>query len=144
MMHLLIVGVTLFPVLLAAAPVESLDEDHLRKRVEAFNQAFETQEFDTALGMYTEKARQRVTPSLPEEKTLKEEWRVFVERSHPISTIKSITLEGARAIIKMDASIQLPNGTREHTELYDLWIVENGDWYFRTGNRTSPIFLRKD
>ena len=65
MMHLLIVGVALFPVLLAAAPVESLDEDHLRKRVEAFNQAFETQEFDTALGMYTEKARQRVTPSLP-------------------------------------------------------------------------------
>lgn len=143
-MHLLVVGMVLFPALLAAAPVESLDEDHLRKRVEAFHQAFQTQEFDTALGMYTEKARQRVIPSLSEEKRLKEEWRIFVEQNHPISTIKGITLEGVRAIIKTDASIQLPNGNREHTELFDLWIFENGNWYFRTGNRTSPRFLPKD
>ncbi len=134
----------LFPALLAAAPLENLVEDHLRKRVESFYMAFEKQEFDMALGMYTEKARRRVIPSLSEEKRLKEEWRLFVEHNKPISTIKSITLEGARAIIKMDASIELPNGNREYTELFDLWIFENGDWYFRAGDRTSPIFLPKD
>jgi hypothetical protein len=144
-MHVLVAVVALLcPILLAAAPLENHKEDHLQKRIESFYRAFEKQEFDTALGMYSEKARSTVIPSQSERERLKVEWGLFVEQNHPIFTIKSITIEGARAIIKMDASIQLPNGNREFTELFDLWIFENGDWYFRTGDRTNPRFLPKD
>jgi hypothetical protein len=143
-MNLLVAVVALCPVLLATAPPENLEEGHLQKRIENFYRAFEEREFDTALAMYSEKAKSTVTPSHSERERLKAEWGLFVEQNHPISTIKSITIEGARAIIKMDASIQLPNGNREYTELFDLWIFENGDWYFRTGDRTNPRFLPKD
>ena len=143
-MNLLVAVVALCPVLLAAAPLENLEEGHLQKRIENFNRAFEEREFDTALAMYSEKSRSTMIPSHSERERLKVEWGLFVERNHPISTIKSITIKGTRAIIKMDASIQLPNGGREHEELYDLWIFENGDWYFHTGNRTRPEFLHQD
>ena len=134
----------LWPILLAAAPLENVEEGHLQKRIENFNRAFEEREFDTVLAMYSEKSRSTMITSHSERERLKVEWGLFVERNHPISTIKSITIKDTRAIIKMDASIQLPNGGREHEELYDLWIFENGDWYFHTGNRTRPEFLHKD
>ena len=144
-MHVLVAVVALLcPILLAAAPLENLEESHLQKRIESFYRAFEKQEFDTALVMYSEKSKSTMIPSHSERERLKVEWGLFVERSHPIFTIKSITIEGARAIVKNDASVQLSNGNRHHDTLFDLWIFENGDWYFRDGNLTSPELLPKD
>jgi hypothetical protein len=94
--------------------------------------------------MYSETKKSTMIPSHSEREKLKAEWGLFVERNHPIFTIKSITIEGVRAIVKTGGSIQLPNGNREQAELYDLWVFENGDWYFRTGDRTSPEYLPKD
>ena len=113
--------------LLAAAPFDNGGADHLQKRIESFKRAFEQQEFDTLLSMYAERSRSTKISSHSEWERLKAEWRVFVEQNHPISTIKGIAIEGDRAIVKKDASIQFLDGNREHTELFDLWIFENGD-----------------
>ena len=125
--QVLVAVAALCPILLAAAPIENLDENHLKRRIENFYRAFEEREFDTVLAMYSEKARSTVVPSHSERERLKVEWEIFVERNRPIQTIKSIAIEGVRAIVKNDASIQLPNGNRQHDELFDLWILENGD-----------------
>ena len=128
---------------LAATPPE-LNEDHLRERIDKFHRAFKRGQFDVVIEMYSSKLRGGSIASPQEREKLKNEWQIFIKQEKPIFTIKSLDIRGPRAIVKVNASIQLPDGSRESGDTYDLWIFENGNWYFSDGSRTSPEYFPKD
>jgi hypothetical protein len=139
-----LIGLVILTGTLAAASPPNLSEDHLRERIDKFHRAFKRGQFDVVIEMYSSKLRGGSIASPQEREKLKNEWQIFIKQEKPIFTIKSVDIRGARAIVKVNASIRLPDGSRENGDTYDLWIFENGDWYFRDGERTSPEYFPKD
>ena len=128
----------------AVTALSPQNEDHLRMRIRAYYRALEKGDLDTMTGMVSQKGRDNSPVSPEEQSKMKRELEYFATHEKPRGRVKSLTIEGNRAMVKMDVSIQLPEGGRKHDEVYDLWVFENGDWYLRDGNRISPEFLPKD
>ena len=139
-----LIGLVILTGTLAAASPPNLSEDHLRERIDKFHRAFKRGQVDVVIEMYSSKLRGDSIASPQEREKFKTELQLFIKQEKPILTIKSVDIRGARAIVKVNASIRLPDGSRENGDIYDLWIFENGDWYFRDGHRTSPEFFPKD
>lgn len=92
----------------------------------------------------SQKSKTNVPVSPQEQEKAQKEMKLYLEQEKPVFTISSIVIKGTRAIVKMEVSIQLPNGSREKGEVYDLWVFEIGDWYIRDGGKTRPETLLKD
>jgi hypothetical protein len=128
---------------LAATPPD-MSEDHLRERIDKFHSAFKRGQFDVVIEMYSSKLRGGSIASPQEREKLKTEWQIFIKQEKPIFTIKSVDIRGPRAIVKVNTSIRLPDASRENGDAYDLWVFEEGDWYFREGSIMSSEHLPKD
>ena len=129
---------------LAAATPLTQEEDHLRARIRAYYGAFEKGDLDAMIALDSQKTKTNPHISSEEQEKVKLEFHYFVTHENPRGRVKSISIEGKRAIVKMDVSVQLPDGSREHGEVFDLWVHENGKWYLRDASRTSPEYFPRD
>ena len=139
-----LVGVGILSSCLAVASQSSQSEDHLRERIVAYYQAVERGDLESTAMFGSQKSKATRPLSPKERERAEKEMKLFLQQEKLVYKISRIGIEGVRAVVKMEVSMQLPDGSIERGEVYDLWVLENGDWYMRDGGRTRPESLPKD